>query len=67
MGTSEQELRIEIACYLYQRRLLDFRKAQAVAELDLLAFQRELGKREIEMDYDIDDLKLDLKNQGIEW
>ena len=66
-GLSEQEMLIEIACSLYQRRLLNFPRAQHLCGLDLLSFQKELGKREIDMDYDVEDFEQDLESQNIVW
>lgn len=60
------ELVIDLACYMFEKKHLSFGKARALANLDHLRFQQELGKRDIDMHYDSDDLALDLKNLGIE-
>lgn len=57
---AEAELRIEIATHLYAQRLLAFGKARELAGLDTVGFFQELGKREIEYDYDVDDLDEDI-------
>jgi len=57
---AEAELRIEIATHLYAQRLLSFDKARELAGLDIVGFFQELGKREIEYDYGMDDLEEDI-------
>ena len=60
-----EELRLELAVFLYARKQLSMGKAKRLAGLDLIAFQKELAKRQISIHYDIDDLKEDMKNLGI--
>ncbi len=59
---SADELKIEIAAYLYQKEKLSIGKAKKLAGLTQIEFQKELAKRNICINYDIDDLKIDLKN-----
>ena len=56
------ELRIEIAVYLYDTEKLSFGQAKTLCGLDYLSFQKELAKREVYMKYDMEDLKTDLEN-----
>ena len=60
------ELLIDLACYMYDKKKLNFGKARELANLNHLEFQLELAKREIDLHYGEDDLELDLKNLGIE-
>jgi predicted HTH domain antitoxin len=61
-GLSEQAFRIELAIYLFQKYLLTFGQASDFAELSQYDFQQELGKRDIFIHYDEEDLEEDLKN-----
>lgn len=42
------ELRIELACALFARGKIGKARAAALAGVDLIAFQRALGEREVE-------------------
>lgn len=55
-----QELKQEIAVYLYQRAKLSFGKAREMAGMTGWAFQQLLGSREIPVHYDVDDYEKDL-------
>ena len=57
-----EELRIEIAAFLYQRKMLSIGQAKKIAQLDLISFQQELAKREININYNTAELDKDLKN-----
>lgn len=59
---SADELRIEIAVYLYDKEKLSFGQAKTLSNLDYIAFQKELSKRDVYIKYDIEDLENDLKN-----
>ena len=59
---SPSALRVEIAVYLYERGKLSMGQARALADIDQLAFQRELAQRDVTIHYDIEDLQEDLKN-----
>lgn len=56
------ELLIEFATYLYDRKILSIGQAKKIAGLDLISFQMELAKRNIFIHYNIDDLQKDLDN-----
>lgn len=59
---SADELKIEIATYLYQKQKLSMGKAKKLAGLTQIEFQKELAKREIYIHYDINDINTDLRN-----
>ena len=59
---SSDELRIELAVYLYEKQRLSIGKARKVAGLNLIEFQKELAKRDIYLHLSIGDLETDLKN-----
>lgn len=63
---SEQNLLIELACYLYEKKRLSMGRARGLANLDHAAFLKELGARGIEQHYTQQDLDIDLQNLGIE-
>ncbi|MEM9835181.1 MAG: UPF0175 family protein [Bacteroidota bacterium] len=63
---SASSLLIDLACYMYEKKQLSFGKSRELSGLNHLEFQKELGKREIYLHYDEDDLNTDLKNLGIE-
>lgn len=54
------QLLIELACYLFEQQRLSMGQARALTGLDVMQFQLELGKREIDQHYDEDDLADDL-------
>ena len=60
-GISEAELKLEIAIILYQQRKLSTGKAQRLAGMNLIEFQRELASRGICVNYDVEDFQADLK------
>lgn len=60
-----QELLIDLACYLFDKRRLSFGKAKELAGKNHLEFQQELALREIDFHYDEGDLAIDLENLGI--
>ena len=60
------ELLVDLACYLYDKRRLSFGKCCELCGLDHLAFQRALAEREIDIKYTEQDLATDLRNLGID-
>lgn len=66
IDVTANKLLIDFACYLYERKQMSFGKCRELSGLNHLDFQKELGKREIYMHYDEDDLNTDLRNLGIE-
>jgi predicted HTH domain antitoxin len=63
---SADELIIDLACYLYDKKRLSMGQARHSAGLDQISFQKELAKRDIYIHYTEKDLEKDLKNLGIE-
>lgn len=59
------ELLIELAVYLYDKKALSWGKARKLSGLDEMAFRKELTKRDVFMHFGIEDLEKDLKNLGI--
>ncbi|WKN40761.1 UPF0175 family protein [Tunicatimonas pelagia] len=62
---TEQDFLIDLACYLYDKKRLSMGKTRELADLNLLDFQKELAKREIDIHYTQEDLDKDLQNLGI--
>lgn len=60
-----QELAVEIAVYLYEKKRLTLGQARRVANLDLISFQKELAKRNVYIHYETNDLLKDIENLGI--
>ena len=55
-----QELRRELALYLFQQGKLSFGKARELADMTVGAFQQLLGSRGIPVHYDVEDYEEDL-------
>jgi predicted HTH domain antitoxin len=55
-----QELRRELAVYLFQQGKLSFGKAREMANMTVWAFQQLLGSRDIPIHYDVADYEEDL-------
>jgi len=63
---SADELLLDIACYLYDKKRLGMGRARHLAGMDQISFQKALAKRDIYIHYTDDDLHKDLKNLGID-
>lgn len=61
-----EQLKLEIAVYLYEKKRLTLGQAKRLAGLGQIAFQKELAKRGIYIHYDLGDFQKDLKNLGIQ-
>lgn len=59
---SPDELRIELATYLYATKRFSMGRAKRLAGLDLISFQHELAKRNIYIHYSVEDLRQDVAN-----
>jgi len=57
---SPEELRRELAIYLFQQGLLSFGKAREMAGMTVWAFQQLLGARGIPVHYGVEDYEQDL-------
>jgi predicted HTH domain antitoxin len=55
-----QELRRELAIYLFQQGKLSFGKAREMAGMTVWTFQQLLGSRGIPIHYDVEDYEEDL-------
>lgn len=62
---TESELRLEIAILLYQKAGFSMGKASRFAGMNRILFQKELGKREIPVNYEEEELNKDLEVLGI--
>lgn len=58
---TESELKLEIAILLYKQEKISSGKACQWLGLNLLEFRRELGKRGLTINYDVEDFEADLK------
>lgn len=63
---SADELLIDLAAYLYDKKRISMGQARALTDLDQISFQKELAKRDIYIHYTEEDLDKDLKNIGID-
>lgn len=63
---SADELLVDLACYLYDKKRMSMGQARHLAGLDQISFQKELAKRDIYIHYTEEDLEKDLKNLGID-
>ncbi len=59
---TEAELLLELSVQLYQRRLLSMRAAAELAGISWVKFEEILSQRNINLQYDLNDLKKDLEN-----
>jgi predicted HTH domain antitoxin len=57
---SAEQLLIEVAVYLYDSERLSLGQARALVEMDVISFQKELAKRDINIKFDIKDFEDDL-------
>ncbi len=64
-GMTEAELRFEVALIFYQRGAVSMGKAAELAGVPRFAFQQEMARREIPVNYDIEAFKQDLKTLGL--
>lgn len=60
-----EELLIELAVYLYDKKAMSWGKARKLAGLDEMSFRKELAKRDVYMHFDLEDLKKDMENLGM--
>ncbi|ELR97592.1 UPF0175 family protein [Gloeocapsa sp. PCC 73106] len=59
---SEAELQLEIALMLYKRNKISSGKVRSWLGLSVLEFQHELAKRDLYINYDVEDLEQDIEN-----
>lgn len=53
--------KIEVAVALYRDRKVSMGQAARIAEVPRMQFQREIGKRGVTMDYEVEDLHADME------
>lgn len=58
---TEEELRLEIALMLYKQEKISSGRVRAWTGLTVLEFQHELAKRELCLNYDVEDFQADMK------
>ena len=56
-----EDLKIDLAVYLYDKEQVSMGQARKLAGLNQLEFQKEMGKRDVYMKYDVEDLEADLE------
>ena len=62
---NEEQIRVDFACYLYEKKTISTGKARKLAGLDQISFQKELAKRNIFIHYSEEDLNKELKNLNL--
>ena len=60
-----QELAIEIAVYLYEKKRLTLGQAKRLADLDQISFQKELARRDVYIHLEAEDVLQDIENLRI--
>jgi len=60
-GKSDREVKIELAIFFYKQYQISSGKAAKFAGLGRIEFWEELGKREIPINYDVEDLMHDME------
>lgn len=61
----EATIRVEVAILLYQRGGISLGRASQFARMNKIEFQEELGKRQIPLNYDIEELEYDARTLGL--
>ena len=59
--TTEEELKIELALLLYKQNKISSGKVRNWLGLSVLEFQHELAKRDLYLNYDVEDLNQDVE------
>ena len=59
--TTEEELKLELALLLYKQNKISSGKVRAWLGLTVLEFQHELAKRDLYLNYDVEDLNQDIE------
>ena len=63
---SRDEMLIELAIHLYDIRRLTMGQAKRLAGLDQISFQLEMSRRNVFLNYDVEEFRKDLETLGIE-
>ena len=61
---SHDEMLIELAVHLYDIRRLTMGQAKRLAGLHQIAFQHEMAKRNVYLNYDVEEFRKDLETLG---
>lgn len=61
---SDKEITLEIAIMFYKKQKLTLGQASELSKLHQIQFQKELAKRKIPLNYDLESFKEDLSNIG---
>ena len=59
---SAADLLLEVAVYLYDSERLSLGQARALVQMDIISFQKELAKRDVNIKYDVNDFEDDLSS-----
>jgi len=59
-NTTADELRLEFAILLYKNKGLSMGQASEIANIHQIQFQKELAKRKITINYDLDSFREDI-------
>jgi len=62
VNINPDQLLIELAVYLYDKKAFSWGKARKLSGLDEMSFRKELAKRDVYMHFDLEDLKKDLES-----
>ncbi len=62
LNLDESEVLIELAVTLYVQGKLSSGRARKLCNLDVIAFQQELSKRNFNINYTVEDLNADVEN-----
>lgn len=66
MHMSRDEMLIELAVHLYDIGRLSMGQAKRLAGLDQISFQKEMAKRDVYLNYDVEEFRKDMETLGIE-
>ena len=58
---TEEQLKLEIAIMLYKQERISSGKVRAWTGLTVMEFQAELAKRQLTINYDVEDFQADIK------
>ncbi len=58
---SADDIKLELAILLYQQRKISTGQARHLAGMHLIQFQKELSKRGVYINYDVEDLEADIQ------
>lgn len=58
---TEDELKLEIALMLYKQQKISSGKVRSWTGITVIEFQKQLARRGLEINYDVEDLQSDIK------